>query len=180
MTTPAIASPNDVKRNARKTIVAVAAITAVLGFLYAFYVSYRSLADRNQISEANLDGTLLMPPPGYKWESHDETLVIAVHASCRYCQASLPFYRRLVELEATSRLRAHVLAVMPDDKDAGTALLRSGGLTVDSLFGRPLGSIRVSATPTLLLLDSHGLILHAWIGRLTPQRENEVIANVQK
>lgn len=92
----------------------------------------------------------------------------------------MPFYKHLGELEKSNFLHAHVLAVMPDDRPAGFASLESGGVAVEGIFNQPLNSIQVSGTPTLLLLDSSGRIVRAWIGKLTAQRENDLIAAVEK
>jgi hypothetical protein len=40
--------------------------------------------------------------------------------------------------------------------------------------------LKVSGTPTLLLLDSKGRVERAWIGQLNPQGEKELIATVEK
>jgi hypothetical protein len=69
---------------------------------------------------------------------------------------------------------------MPDDPAAGTAELRSGGVSVDARFNQPLNSIQVSGTPTLFLVDAKGSIEHSWVGALTPQGEKDVIATLEK
>jgi hypothetical protein len=119
---------------------------------------------------------VLQPVAGYNWNSHPETLVLAIRKGCHYCEASLPFYKKLVALEDKKSLRAHVLAVMPDDRDAGSQLLQANGLMVDAVFKMPLDSIHVSGTPTVLLLDTHGRVEEGWSGQLPPRGENEVIA----
>jgi hypothetical protein len=69
---------------------------------------------------------------------------------------------------------------MPDDKESGAKALQSGGVAVDGVFSQPLDSLKVTGTPTLLLLDSNGRVARAWVGQLTPQGEKEVIAAVEK
>jgi hypothetical protein len=92
----------------------------------------------------------------------------------------LPFYKQLGDLEKSNNLHAHVLAVMPDDRASGTSILQSGGVAVDGVFNQKLDSMKVTGTPTLLLLDANGRVARAWIGQLTARREKEVIAAAQE
>ena len=105
-----------------------------------------------------------------------ETLVLAIRKDCHYCEASLPFYRRVGELEKSDRLHAHVLAVMPDDKEAGITALQSSGVVIEGVFGQPLDLLKVPGTPTVMLVDPHGRVARAWVGQLTPTGEGEVIS----
>jgi thioredoxin-related protein len=120
------------------------------------------------------------PLPGYRWGDHQKTLVLAIRKGCHFCDDSLPFYKRLGDLEKRNNLHAHVLAVMPDDRESGAKALQSGDVAVDSVFSQPLDSLKVTGTPTILLLDSHGRVARAWVGQLTPQGEEELITAVEK
>ena len=39
----------------------------------------------------------------------------------------------------------------------------------------PLIKLKISGTPTLMLVDRSGTVLNAWIGMLSPRQELEVI-----
>jgi len=125
--------------------------------------------------EGGVGGRTLAPLPGYSWSSYPKTLVIAIRRGCPYCDASMPFYRRLGEEERSNELRAHVLLVMPNDASSGGGLLRKNDVEVQGIFGQDLGVLGVSGTPTILLLDSSGHIKRGWVGLLTPNGENEVM-----
>ena len=120
-------------------------------------------------------GQTIAPLPGYRWSSYPKTLVIAIRRGCPFCDASLPFYRQLGEQERSNVLRAHVLVVMPNDVSSGSGFLRKDDVEVQGIFGQNLDALRVSGTPTVLLLDSSGRIERAWIGQLTPRGEKEVM-----
>jgi len=92
----------------------------------------------------------------------------------------MPFYRRLEGLEDSGGLRVHVLTVVPDGPLAGRKFLADGGLKTDVAFSTPLNSVHVSGTPTLMLVDSHGLVKRAWIGKLSHDTENEVLTAAQR
>jgi hypothetical protein len=126
--------------------------------------------------EGSAVGQTLRPIPGYNWGNHAETLVIAIRRGCPYCDASMPFYKRLGEQEQSNRIRAHVLLVMPDDASYGDSLLRKSDVQVQGLFGQDLGALMIEGTPTLLLLDSSGRIEREWVGQLPPAEEKDVMA----
>jgi hypothetical protein len=73
--------------------------------------------------EARLEGHTLPPLPGYRWGDHQKTLVLAIRKGCHFCEDSLPFYKRLSDLEKSNTLHAHVLAVMPDARESGAEAL---------------------------------------------------------
>jgi hypothetical protein len=129
---------------------------------------------------AGLVGQTLAPLPGYSWSSYPKTLVIAIRKGCPYCDASLPFYRRLGEQERSNVLRAHVLLVMPNDASSGSRYLSKDNVEVQEIFGQGLGALRVSGTPTVLLLDSSGVIERAWVGQLPPKGEKEVMSAAEE
>jgi hypothetical protein len=159
------------------------AIVLVCCFLAWTFITQKRLpfgSSLSAIEEARLQGQTLPPLPSYKWGSRSETLVLAIRSGCHFCENSLPFYKHLSELEKSNAFRAHLLAVMPDDKDVASEILQSGGVTVESVFGQPLDSIKVSGTPTLLLLDAYGRVKKSWVGQLQPRQEEEVIAAAER
>jgi hypothetical protein len=58
----------------------------------------------NAAAAAQIRGQTLLPPTGYRWSDHRNTLVLALRKGCGYCAASLPFHRRLEGLERTKAL----------------------------------------------------------------------------
>lgn len=160
------------------------AIIIVCGLLCWTVITHKTLNLRALLGREGapprLKGLTLPQLAGYRWGSHPETLVLALRGDCHYCIDSMPFYRRLSDLEKNKSLHAHLLVVMPNDQKSGVAALQSGGLTIESVFDQPLDSISVSSTPTLLLLDSNGRVADAWGGQLTSRGEDDVIATVER
>lgn len=170
---------------ARKTVEWTLNITIIFAcvLIASTFLTHKNLSitgPSSEEAEAHLKGQELPPLFGYSWGSRRETLVVALRKGCHYCEASLPFYKQLSDLEKNNSLHAHLLVVMPDDQDSGGKELQSSGLAVDSLFGQSLDSIKVTGTPALLLLDSHGRVAQAWMGQLTPERERDVIAALKR
>ncbi len=70
---------------------------------------------------------------------------------------------------AAARDRTRILD--PDSK----AHLNELGLTNLEVKRSPLENIQVSGTPTLILTNEKGEIMDFWVGKLTPDKEAEVI-----
>ena len=71
-----------------------------------------------------------------------------------------------------------MIAVMPDDKIEVTKYLEKLGVLVDGIVNVSLSEVRVTATPTLFLVDRSGKVTNVWIGKLDSDKENEVIQRV--
>ena len=65
------------------------------------------------------------------------------------------------------------MAVFPDTANTVKEVVQSEGLGVHALAGVPLEKLKISATPTLLLVDRNGTVLNAWIGVLSPTGTRE-------
>jgi thioredoxin-related protein len=125
-------------------------------------------------------GEQIAAPAGYHWQEHDQTLVVAVRAGCIYCEHSYPLYLRLAGLEHDNRLKAHMLVVMPDNKEKGAALLSAHGLSSQNISGTLLNNMKVYGTPTLLLVDANGRLLQSWIGELDASRADALLAQLRR
>ena len=88
---------------------------------------------------------------------------------------SAPFYQRLIAQQQQGGSNPDILAVFPDTADAVKEVVQSEGLGVHTLAGVPLEKLKISGTPTLLLVDRSGTVINVWIGVLTPRQELEVI-----
>jgi hypothetical protein len=152
-------------------------ILVVSGLLVWALIGH-GLIDRKQAK--TIEGVTLSQLPGYNWASRQETMVLAIRSGCHFCEESLPFYRRLAMLEKNNQLRAHLLAVMPDSSLAGVATLKSADINMDAIYGEPLDNLKVTGTPTILLVNDRGRVMREWVGELTMQRENDVISAAQQ
>lgn len=168
--------------NIRRTIEITTnvAILVICGLIAWTILGHRHVsANAPSGSEQHLEGIILPSLPAYNWRTHPQTLVLAVRRGCHFCENSLPFYKRLSDLEKSDHLRVHLLAVMPDDPGLGGKLLESNHVDVQCIFDEPLSSIHVSGTPTLLLVDAAGRVEKAWVGQLSQAQEADVISQAQ-
>ena len=116
----------------------------------------------------------------YNWKAHDRTLVLALRNGCHFCEASMPFYRRLAQLEQSNRIGVHLVAVFPDDPVVVRQVVETQQLTIEVVPGFELSQVKVQATPTLMLVDEQGRVSKVWMGQLPAAEEAEVIAAIGK
>ena len=112
---------------------------------------------------------------GWDWGAQDRTLVLVLRKGCHFCEDSAPFYQRLVARQQQGDSKTPIVAVFPDTADAVKEVVRSESLGVRALAGVPLEKLKVSGTPTLLLVDKSGKVLNTWTGMLSPRQELDVM-----
>jgi hypothetical protein len=126
-------------------------------------------------SNAVKAGDKLASVAGWDWGAHDQTLILGLRKGCHFCEDSTPFYQRLIAQQQQGGSKSPIVAVFPDTDDTVKEVLQSEGLAVHALAGVPLETLKISGTPTLLLVDRRGIVLNAWIGMLSPRQELEVM-----
>lgn len=118
-------------------------------------------------------GTRLDPATvGIDFGAGQKTLIMALQSDCGFCQQSMPFYRRLLGEDAAA---TQVVIAVPPHDDGIRDYLASERVKPDVIAFVERGALPVAGTPTLLLVDSQGLITHAWVGLLNDAGEAEVM-----
>jgi len=155
------------------TLVASLAMVAVIG-QRAWTMSHRPTPP--QPFKA---GDAIPRLPGLDPAKSERTLVMVLRHDCKYCAASLPFYRDLAKQFSTpeSSRRVQLVVVMPDEPDVARDYVDSNKLQVTAVI--PLSpderlELRVRGTPTLLLADKTGRIKKVWTGQLDSSQQDEV------
>lgn len=105
-----------------------------------------------------------------------KTIVIAERTGCQYCRASLPFYAKLTR--AASGAGVEVVSVTTDDKTSHQSYLESHDVHVNRVVKLSDTPLKVSATPTLIVLDQSKTVMGAWVGQLSPDDEGRVMTMV--
>jgi thiol-disulfide isomerase/thioredoxin len=123
-------------------------------------------------------GDALPALPGYSWEEHNHSLVLAMRTDCSHCKASAPLYRQVQSMVADSANRVGVIAIFPNSKDKVKAFLQQFNLDLLTLSDIPLERLAVSGTPTLILVDSRGAALRVWVGELDSDEQRELFTQL--
>lgn len=101
------------------------------------------------------------------------SVVIVDREECAYCRASMPFYARLVH--AADESGVEVVNATPDDKAVHQRYLDANHVHVNRIIRLADTPLRVSATPTLIVLDQSKMVLGAWVGELSSEDEDKVL-----
>lgn len=160
------------------TTIAVLAVCILILARAARSYSAPAVAPAASIAPASpAIGDRLAPIAGIDFSASPRTLVMAVQSSCHFCSESMAFYRELGQ----RRSAANRLAVVaPDDVETAKKYVAAHGFAPDLVATSDLTALNVRGTPTLLLVNAAGVVERVWMGKLTAQREQEVLAEVTR
>lgn len=148
-------------------------VLAVL--LAAGWVTWRA-AQQQQPPVTYRAGDQFTSPPKSRFASM-ERLVLFIDSRCTFCQASVPFYRRLTGSAGIAEpSRLPVVVVGWEDLSRIESFVSSNDLRpseVLSLNGRDRYAFRY--TPTLLRVSGEGIVQDVWVGRMTTEQERRVL-----
>lgn len=107
-----------------------------------------------------------------------KALVVAISPTCGYCTQSMPFYKRLMEERDKKGSPVKIVGAVPapEAKAPEEQHMNAAGLKFDSLADISFSSIKVPATPTVLLVDGTGKVEQVWVGKLDEKGEKQVLA----
>jgi hypothetical protein len=95
---------------------------------------------------------------------------------CRYCVESAGFYREVAKRRRPDVLE--VVAVFREDVAQGRRFLAEHAIAVDEVLQQAVETTGTQGTPALLLVDATGHLDKAWLGRVPPQVEQEILARL--
>jgi hypothetical protein len=121
-------------------------------------------------------GTTLPHIEGVSFDSTNATVALVLQSQCKFCAASIPFYKRLADLRAKDQVQIVVFSKEP--ADVMRSYVRDHGLEVDSVAVVQDDQIQTPGTPTLLVVTKHGAVEASWIGQLSSAQEQEVLRQV--
>lgn len=116
--------------------------------------------------------------PDIDWAQKDQTLLITLQKGCHYCAESAPFYQRLAR-EVDSRQKTQLVAVLPQATTETLQYLSDLSVPISNVRQATLGSLKVAGTPTLIMVNREGIVTDVWIGKLSPEKESEVLSKLR-
>lgn len=105
------------------------------------------------------------------------TIVLAMTMHCVFCLESMPLYEKLSTIASAD---ARVVVLSPDPPDMVRTYLAEHHVTPSGILQADLATIGVVRTPTLLVVDSQGLVTNAFVGMLSMAREEELFAVLRR
>jgi hypothetical protein len=79
--------------------------TAFCALGFTLWKEYRAPAKTTAVRSSRpafTRGSKVMAIPGVDFAAHELSLIVFVSTTCRYCQASIPFYNKMQNLSATT------------------------------------------------------------------------------
>ncbi len=122
-------------------------------------------------------GTLISLP-GVEWANHRKTILLVISTECSFCSGSAPFYRQLAD-EISRNRDARLIALLPQERTEGKNYLTELKVPVEEVLQLMPDSIIISGFPTILIVDSKGIVEDAWVGQLAPDQESEVLSRLK-
>jgi hypothetical protein len=136
----------------------------------------QKLLSRQQASVRDAPAVLKTgdPLPG-SWKvqlnAKGATLVAVVRSTCHFCTESMPFYK---ELAAGPAVR---FVVVSDEPATVTrAYLATHDIRAAQIVSAPPSALGVSGTPTVLAVDSRGVIRAREVGKLFADKQRQIIS----
>jgi hypothetical protein len=131
------------------------------------------------ISRANFKPGRKISLGRINWADNQHNLILYLDKSCEHCKASAPFYRRLAQ-EAAGLKGVRLLAVLSRATDDGQGYLNEIGLSSLEVVKAGQEQFWIMPTPTLVLVNSEGVISGLWIGELNNERESAVLQRLRE
>ena len=97
---------------------------------------------------------------------------------CRFCTESAPFYQRLIK-ETADRNDVKLIALFPQSVTEGKQYLDQIGVNFSDIRQVPPSQVKVSGTPTLILVNESGVAVDVWRGKLPPDAEAQVLSKLK-
>jgi thiol-disulfide isomerase/thioredoxin len=156
-------------------IEAIANVTVIVVALALGYMMLNRYLASDRVPHSVAAGDRLAEFPGLDWNQHRRTLVLVLNTGCHFCQDSIPFYQKLAQAQRPDRDAPEIVAVFPNEAELVRQFTAREGLTVQSVPEVPLEKLHVNGTPTLILVNSEGLVERSWIGVLTARQELDLL-----
>lgn len=132
---------------------------------------------------ANVDGPLepvvgeVASIPDFDPSGNGKNVLLVMMKGCRFCEESMGFYKTL--LAQRPLLGTDFMAVFPHDTEETKTYIAAYGLGHINVKHARLAELNVGSTPTIIVTDSRGVILRVWIGKLSEEREREVLSFIR-
>jgi hypothetical protein len=156
------------------TIVNIATLVVCIAVLYVLFGSQRSITEPPKFKS----GQELPALPGLSLSTNAKTLVVVLKSDCRFCEESMPFYRKLSEaIRGNPRINSRLIVIGPEDLRTLTDYVTRHGVTAADVVTIPRQSSwmgKISGTPTLIFADERGRIDAIWLGKLNSAEQEEV------
>ena len=101
------------------------------------------------------------------------TVILNTASTCRYCTASMDFYKRLL---ATG---VRTVAVTPEPIEKNDTYLKEHGITPVAILSVSENGLKFRTTPSLVVVNAQGIVKGAWHGKQSAAGEEEILRAIR-
>jgi len=120
-----------------------------------------------------------VPLQNVDWAKNGQTLLLVLQKGCHFCAESAPFYQGLTQ-EMESSKSTKLIAVLPQEVNESQQYLADLKVPISEVKKINPNFLGVNATPTLILVNNAGEVIDSWTGKLTPDKELEVLNKLKQ
>jgi hypothetical protein len=165
-----------------KTIEYVTNVAVILMAITVGTVYFKDYSRRSErvAKSAGYEQTLrgkTVKLPALHQGSRSLGVVLALSTRCEFCEKNAAFYRKLSQSKSGESFT--LIASVPQTLEAARQYLDARRIEPDQIVAGA-GAVPVPGTPTIMLVDSGGVVKDAWVGVLDQSREKEVIKKIRE
>jgi thioredoxin-related protein len=160
-----------VKGIEQATNVAIIVIALVLS---AMFIKGHFISPSNERQTISAGNNLEAQP--VNWSRNPKNVVLVLSTTCHFCKESAGFHQKLAQECADRHIRT--IAFFPQSVEKARAYLEDEGVQVQEIWQTKMADLRVQGTPTVLLVDNHGVVQHVWTGKLPADQEKDLLARL--
>lgn len=109
------------------------------------------------------------------WQASQSNLVLLLSSQCHFCQESVPLYQKLATLRRGYSNRFSLVAVGVEPPDVLREYLQRNKVDVDRVMQVRSGFAGITFTPAVFIVNSHGVIQKAFLGKLDNGSEVQLL-----
>lgn len=158
------------------THVALIAVCCIAG--YVLLDRHLSYSRRDSPQHASLVGKRVTLPENAH-QPASATVLVAFATTCHYCRESIDLYKQITERARRVRGEVRVVFMSLQTPTEVTKYLHENGVDPEAVIRLP-PDIHISGTPTILLAGSDGTVKSQFVGKLSADREKDLVRTVQE
>lgn len=155
--------------------IAIILVALLIGGVFA----QQYLFDNHSQPSLKITAGTKVPLQDVDWARNGQTLLLVLQKGCHFCAESAPFYQGLTK-EMESSKSAKLIAVLPQEVNVGQQYLADLKVPISEVKKIGPDFLGVSGTPTLILVNNAGEVVDSWTGKLSPDKEIEVLKKLKQ
>jgi len=150
---------------------------AILAVLALNYIGGQKPVPR--IVEGLQQGQQFPTISGVAYTGAASTLLIAMSTKCAYCTQSIPFYNQLADMKINGKTSLRAIAIFPNSDDEVQRYAQQHQLKTEHKSSIDFEQLKLTATPTMVLVDQNGRVVNFWVGALKPDAQQQFLNSLE-